>query len=83
LDKYKDKYLDSITVLKLSNQKKLHLYEDDQKNISLIKSHPPTLEQGKDTQDGEEVVDSKVREGYLQLGRLVSMWDKRKGKPNL
>jgi hypothetical protein len=83
LDKYKDKYLGSITILKPGNERKLHLSEDDQKNIALMRSHPPTLEQRKDTQEGEGMVDSKVREEDFQQGRLVLMWDKKKGKPNM
>jgi hypothetical protein len=41
------------------------------------------LEQGIDTQEGKEVIDSKVREEYFQLGKMVLMWDKRKAKPNM
>jgi hypothetical protein len=83
LDKYKDKDLGSIAILKPTNEKKLHLPGDDQKKIALIKSHPPSLEQRKETHDGEEEVYSKVSKEYFQLGRLVYMWDKRKGKPNV
>jgi hypothetical protein len=78
LNKYKDKDLGSITILKRGNEKKSHVSKDDPKNIALIASPPPTWKQGKDTQDGEEVVGSKVREKYFQQETQISMWNKKK-----
>jgi hypothetical protein len=57
IDKSKDKDLGSITILKRGSETKLH--EDCQRNIDLIRSHSPALEQGINTQEGEEVIDSK------------------------
>jgi hypothetical protein len=79
LNKYKDKDLGPITILKRESETKLHEY--DQRNIAIIRSHSPTLEQGRDAQEGKEVIDSKEED--FQLGKLVLMWDKSKGKPNL
>jgi hypothetical protein len=83
LMKYEDKDPGSLTILNQGNEGTLHLCEDDWKRISLIKSHPPTLDQGKNTQNDKGIVDLKVRIEYFQIGSLVLMWDKRKGKPNM
>jgi hypothetical protein len=45
--KYEDKDLGSLTILNQGNEANLHLCEDGWKNIALIKSHPPTLDQEK------------------------------------
>jgi hypothetical protein len=45
LDKYKDKQIGSITILKNENEEKLH--KEYQRNISLMRSHSPTLKQEK------------------------------------
>jgi hypothetical protein len=82
-DKYKDNEMGSITILNHGNEEKLHLHEDDRKNITLIKSHPPTLDQKKDTEERKGTIDSKIREEDFQQGRLVLMWDTKKGKPNM
>jgi hypothetical protein len=37
--------------LNQGNEGTLPLCEDDQKNVALIKSHPPTLDKGENTQD--------------------------------
>jgi hypothetical protein len=76
--KYEDKDPGSLTILNQGNKGNLHLCEDDRKNISLIKSHPPTLDQGEDTQEDKRMVDLKVRKEYFQQGRLVLMWTRER-----
>jgi hypothetical protein len=44
-----------------------------------MRSHSPTLEQENNIQEEKNVSDSK--EEYFQQGKLVFLWDKRKGKP--
>jgi hypothetical protein len=36
-----------------------------------------------DTQEGKEVIDYEVREEDFQQVKMVFMWDKRNGKPNM
>jgi hypothetical protein len=54
------------------------LHEDDQKNIALISSHSLGLEKGRDTQEGKEVIDSKVREEDFQEGNWYSCGTKER-----
>jgi hypothetical protein len=44
---YEDKEIGSLTILNRGNEGNLHLNEDNQKNIALVKSHPPTSHEGK------------------------------------
>jgi hypothetical protein len=81
--KYKDKDLESIRILNPGNEGTLTLCEYDQRNISFIKYHPATLDKGKNTQNDKGINDPKVRMEYFHTGRLVLMWDKRKGEPNI
>jgi hypothetical protein len=48
-------------ILNQGNEETLHFYEYDQKNIVLIKSNFPTLDQEKTTRDGEGKVGNQKR----------------------
>jgi hypothetical protein len=66
--RYENKYPRSITILNQGNEGALHLCDDDQKRIALIKSHPLDLDQGRNSQDYKGMVDFKVRTKYIQIG---------------
>jgi hypothetical protein len=80
---YEDKDSSSITILNQCNEETLNLCQDDWKKIALIKSHPPSFDQGKNTQGYKVIVDLELRMRNFQTRSLVLMWDKRKGKPNM
>ena len=67
-------------ILNQGNEETLHFYEYDQKNIVLIKSNFPTLDQEKTTRDGEGMIDLKARKYGFEKGILLLMWDNRKWK---
>jgi hypothetical protein len=80
LMKYEDKDPGSLTILNQGNEGTLHLCEDDWKNIALIKSHPPTLDQGKDTQEDKGMVDLKVRKERFSTRKTSTYVGQEKGK---
>jgi hypothetical protein len=72
LDKYKDKVVGSITILKKGDKEMLSKLS--QEDTLTMKSHPPPLKQY--TKVIQETIDLK-EEDYKQ-GEFVLMWDKGK-----